>query len=139
MLWPSFCDEGSELEQEQERELREAFTEAYESGSYCPNLSSGPRRSLMLDRELEWRARIAVCGSIESRPWRPIPRTPVWAWVLWGVSSLEEAKAALLTSDRTQLCEQAERTPFRNVGVGHLYDVWIVFLAPAPAEDMQKP
>ena len=133
------CDEGTELEQQQERELLEAFTEAFDSGRYCPDLEDGQRRMLMLDRELEWRARGSICLPIDSLDWFQIRRTPLWAWVLSDTPSLEDAKEALLGANRANLCEQAERAPFRYVGVGHLYDVWTVFLSPGDPEDMQKP
>jgi hypothetical protein len=133
------CDEGTELEQQQEQELRELFSETFDSGAYCPNLSNGQRRMLMLDRDLEWRARGFICVTFDTLNWFEIPRTPVWAWVLWDTPNLEDAKKALLGGDHAELCEAAERTAFRHVAVGHLYDVWTVFLSPGPQEDMQKP
>jgi len=136
---PPACDEGSSLEQDQERELREVFVEAFDTGRYCPNTSDFSRRELDLDRELEWRARGLICITFETLTWRQIRGTSVWAWVLWGVPNLEDAKNALLGGDHTQLCEEAERTPFRYVGVGHREDAWIVFVAPGPSDDMQKP
>lgn len=136
---PNPCGEGSEQEQADERELREAFIDAFDSGRYCPNLSNMQRRTLTLDRDLEWRARGFICIPTDTRNWFEIPRTPVWAWVLWDTPNLEDAKRALLGGDHTELCEEAERMSFRHIGVGHLYDVWTVFLSPGTPEDMQKP
>ena len=133
------CDEGNEQEQARERELREAFVDAFNSGRYCPNTPDFSRRELILDRELEWRARGLICITFESREWGQIRGAPVWAWVLWDVPSLEDAKNALLYGDHTQLCEEAERTPFRYVGLGHRYDAWTVLLAPGSPDDSQKP
>ena len=136
---PNPCDEGSAQEQEREQELREALTEAFGSGRYCPNLASGQRRQLVLDRDLEWRARATICVTFSSLNWFQVPRTPVMGWVLLDTPSLEDAKKALLGGDHTELCEEAERTQFRFIGVGHLYDVWTVFVSPGASEEMQKP
>jgi hypothetical protein len=133
------CDEGSEFEQEQERELREAFSDAFESGRYCPNLSSSQRRQVMLDRDLDWYARWISCIAPSSSTWSRVGRTPLWGWVLLDTPSLEDAKKALLDADQTKLCEEAERTPFRFIGVGHLSDVWSVVISPGFPEDMQNP
>jgi len=139
-LAPPGCDESTALELDEEQELREAFIETYNSGNYCPNLSNAERRSLVPDRDLEWRARLAGCVAFDSAEWvRVSPRTPVMAWVLIATPSLEDAKRALLGGDRTELCEEAERTALRHVGVGHVGSAWAVFVAPGPSDEMQKP
>jgi hypothetical protein len=137
---PPGCNESTELELDEEHRLREAFIEAYNSGSYCPNLSDAERRTLVPDRDLDWRARATGCWTVDSANWFHVsPRTPVMAWVLLGTPSLEDAKKALLTGEHTELCEEAERTPLRYVGVGHLGEAWAVIVAPGPPDDMQKP
>jgi hypothetical protein len=141
LLPPLSCDEGTELELEleRERELREAFFEAYNSGTYCPNLSNAERRTLVNDRDLEWRARATSCVAPQSSSWVQVSRNALLAWVLLDTPSLEDAKQALLSGDHTELCEEAERIPFRFAGVGHLSDAWSVFVSPGTTEDMQKP
>ena len=136
---PNPCDEGTELEQRLEQELRDTFKEAFESGSYCPNLANTQRGPLLLDPDLEWRARAVICVALSSVGWFHVPRTPTWAWVLIETPNLEDAKNALLDGDHTQLCEEADRTQFRFIGVGHLFDAWTVFLSPGAPEDMQNP
>lgn len=137
---PLPCDDGTELDLELERELQETFFEAYNSGTYCPKLSSSERRTLVNDRDLEWRARTTSCVAFDSTNWVQVSsRSPLLAWVLIDTPSVEDAKKALLGGDHTKVCEEAERTPFRLAGVGHLSDSWTVFLSPGPPEDMQKP
>ena len=135
---PLPCDDGTELELAREQELREAFFDAYNSGAYCSNLSNSERRTLLNDRDLEWRARATSCVAFDSANWVQVSRALV-AWVLIDTPSVEDAKQALLGGDHMELCEEAERTPFRFAGVGHLSDKWTVFLSPGAAEDMQKP
>ena len=61
------------------------------------------------------------------------------SWVLRETPSLEDAKQALLGGEQPELCEEAERTPMRYVGVAHTSGVWAVVVAPGPPDDMQKP
>jgi hypothetical protein len=139
---PDGCTESTELELDDGQELREAFIEAYNSGEYCPSLSNAERRTLVPERDLDLRARASGCffAFDSSGGWfRVSARTPVMAWVLIGTPSLDDAKQALLGDERTQLCEEAERTPMRFVGVAHAGSVWTVVVAPGPPDDMQKP
>jgi len=138
---PDGCTESTAQELDDEQELREAFIETYNSGEYCPSLSNAERHTLVPERDLDWRARASGCFAFDSSDgwFRVSPRTPVMAWVLIDTPSLDDAKAALLGGDRTQLCEEAERTPMRFVGVAHTGGVWTVVVAPGPPDDMQKP
>jgi hypothetical protein len=138
---PDGCDESTEQELEDEQALREAFIDTYNSGKYCPNLSNAERRTLVPERDLDWRARATGCFAFDSSGgwFYASPRTPVMAWVLISTPSLEDAKKALLGGEHTELCEEAERTPMRFVGVAHTGEVWAVVVAPGPPDDMQKP
>lgn len=136
---PNPCDEGTEPEQAGERELRAAFLESFNSGDYCPDLPNIHRRQLTLDRELETVARGSICLAFTSAEWFFVRRTSTMGWVLLDTPNLEDAKNALLGGDHTQLCEEARRTPFRFVGVGHLFDAWTVFVSPGDPDEMQKP
>ena|GEM_PF-6332694 len=138
---PDGCDESTEQELDDEQELREAFIETYNSGRYCPNLSNAERRTLVPERDLDWRARATGCFAFDSSGgwFYSSPRTPVMAWVLIGTPSLEDAKQAVFGDERTELCEEAERTPMRFVGVAHTGGVWAVVVAPGAPDDMQKP
>jgi hypothetical protein len=76
----------------------------------------------------------------ENRGWfRLTTRAPVFVWTLGGTPSLEDAKKALLNTERESLCREAEQNPFRRVGVAHSSDAWSIFLAPTSPDDMQKP
>jgi hypothetical protein len=140
---PTPCGDD-QWEPEQEEALRAALSDAFDSGRYCPHLPPQAQRPLMADPELQWQARASICFPYtENRGWsRLTSRAPVFAWWLVDTPNLEDAKKALLGAEHEQLCEEAGRNssmPFRLVGVGHSDDVWSVFIAPVPQEDMQKP
>ncbi|HTU60572.1 MAG TPA: hypothetical protein VMF89_19105, partial [Polyangiales bacterium] len=124
-----------------EQDLRETFIETYNSGRYCPNLSNAERRTLVPERDFDLRARAIGCFAFEnSDGWfYASARTPVMAWALLETPRLEDAKKALLDIEQPELCEEAERSPMRYVGVAHTGKVWAVVVAPGPPDDMQKP
>lgn len=136
---PPPCD--GEWEIEQEDALLQTLSEAFDTGRYCPRIPLADRRPLAVDPELQFQARGSSCFPVGDRGWFRLGRGPdaVWAWFLGGTPNLEDAKKALLDAERDMMCEQAERDPFRRVGVGHSSDSWSIFIAPSFSEDMQKP
>jgi hypothetical protein len=135
--FPTPCD--GLWQSELENALRDAFNDALASGSFCPRDSSGLRRPLDDDPELQWQAHAAICaGAARAGTWTKIPRTATWTWILSGSGSLEDAKKALLDGDdRATLCDDAKQTSYRAIGVGHLEQTWSVFISPGPAEAMR--
>ena len=138
-----FCeppmDPGGEVE------LMDALNSSIENKTFCPD-TRGPGLT-RLSASPDWRcyARNWARSQVSDRGGRGFPPVPpgwmffeddqTFWWVRRQSPELSDAKEALFGSERgpdnrEDLCAAAQRFSYKNIGVGHHRDVWVIFISP---------
>lgn len=136
---PDRCEDMADSEKE--AALVEALNRAILSGRFCPHNPPGLRSALTVQPPLRDLARGWICSVFVGGPtWTAAPRyPPLMTWALSGTSNLEDAKTALLEGERDALCQAAERTSYKDVGIGQIGESWSILVSAPIQDDMQKP